>query len=431
MSRTFKLTHLFSVIAAFAITFSPFPSILHAANIPPESVYYTMAPAPETNDYRLIQTPNNLALNWQNGQSARRSVVTTCSDGVQTSGAKYRICLPAEWNGSLFVYAHGYVAFNEPLKIPDEAEQVGTALNEQGYAFATTSYSVNGLAVLQGLADITDLVNIVKTKHGALKKTYILGFSEGGLITTLAIERHPNLFDGGLAMCGPIGDFGLQINTVADFRVVFDYFYPNLIAGTAISVPQSEINTFSSSFRQVVLSLAIISQPTKLQQVLDVTKAPIDATATTLISRTAQTVGGLLWYSVYATNDAREKLGGQPYDNFTRQYKGSSNDTALNANVARFKAENKALQEVEAHYQTSGNLTRPLVIMHTTGDPIVPYQHQLLYQKKVLQIEKQTMLSAIAVERYGHCNFTREEIVMGVGRLAGATVYLPLAIKVD
>ena len=43
-------------------------------------------------------------------------------DGVQSSGALYRVCMPdGSWNGKLVVYAHGYVAFNEPLKVPDDS----------------------------------------------------------------------------------------------------------------------------------------------------------------------------------------------------------------------------------------------------------------------------------------------------------------------
>jgi hypothetical protein len=32
------------------------------------------------------------------------------------------------------------------------------------------------------------------------------------------------LYLGGLAICGPIGDFGQQINYWGDFRALYDYF---------------------------------------------------------------------------------------------------------------------------------------------------------------------------------------------------------------
>lgn len=374
---------------------------------------------------QLLIAPNKVALHLPtlNHTAAPHA----CKEGTQSSGAKYRICMPAgAWNKILVMYAHGYVAYNEPIAITSEAEQLGKYLNEQGYAFAATSYSVNGLAIKQGIADEVELAKMFKASNGSPNKTYIVGFSEGGLITTLAVERHPNVFDGGLAMCGPIGDFHTQTSYFGDFRVVFDYFFPGVIAGTAISIPQSEIDTFNSRQNVIATTLLLFLQPVKRQQLLDVTKVPIDSTPSQVLSSTTASIGGLLFYSVFATNDANRKLGGQPYTNAGKQYQGSTNDSDLNAKVARYTADVTATAEIDANYQTTGNLTRPLVVMHTTDDPIVPFVHQTLYQTKVANAGKGNMLLAIPIQRYGHCSFTAEEIAAGLARLAGMTVFLPL-----
>lgn len=82
-------------------------------------------------------------------------------DGDQASGAKYRICMPTlpPWNGDLVVYAHGYVAYNEPVAIPEDQLMVGNVslpdvINAFGYASATTSYYTNGLAVRAAIPDL-------------------------------------------------------------------------------------------------------------------------------------------------------------------------------------------------------------------------------------------------------------------------------------
>jgi pimeloyl-ACP methyl ester carboxylesterase len=134
------------------------------------------------------------------------------------------MCLPASgWNGDLVVFAHGYIAFNQPLAfqnltLPDGSTSLPTLVQSLGYAFATTSYRENGLAVLPGLDDIRELVTTFRTDHGIPRHTYLVGASEGGLVTTLLVERSPQLFRGGLAACGPIGDFPQQINYIGDFR---------------------------------------------------------------------------------------------------------------------------------------------------------------------------------------------------------------------
>jgi len=183
------------------------------------------------------------------------SVLMACGpDGTQASGAIYRICMPSftPWNGDLIVYAHGYMAPNQPVHIPEDQLKLqdGTSVPNiatlLGYAFATTSYSVNGLAVQPALVDLVDLVRIFKAGHTGLKHVLLVGVSEGGLITTLAVEKYPNVFHGGLAGCGPIGDFQSQGNYLGDFRVIFDYFFPGLMPGTAISIPEAALDTWDA-----------------------------------------------------------------------------------------------------------------------------------------------------------------------------------------
>jgi pimeloyl-ACP methyl ester carboxylesterase len=150
----------------------------------------------------------------------------------------YLICLP--WPPTtpppqfdLVVFAHGYVPPNE-TSMTKYIEQMilsdGTFLpslaNSLGYAFASTSYTKNGLAVREGLADTVRLIKHFEQQYPGVRYVYLVGASEGGLITTLAAEQ-PSPIDGGLALCGPIGSFRGQINYWGDFRVLFDYFYPH------------------------------------------------------------------------------------------------------------------------------------------------------------------------------------------------------------
>src|SRR5215218_3329745 len=46
--------------------------------------------------------------------------LANCEEGLQVNGATYRICMPQTWNGHLVVYAHGYVAPNPPVGLPED-----------------------------------------------------------------------------------------------------------------------------------------------------------------------------------------------------------------------------------------------------------------------------------------------------------------------
>ena len=151
------------------------------------------------------------------------------------------------------VYAHGYVPANQPTGIPEDQLRLGgtyipDAANFLGYAFATTGYSINGLAVKDGIVDLVDLVQIFRSQHPTLKRALLVGVSEGGLITTLGPELYPNVFAGGLVACGPIGDFRRQVNDVADFRVAFDYFFAGLIPGSPVSISAPLVDSWTTSY---------------------------------------------------------------------------------------------------------------------------------------------------------------------------------------
>jgi pimeloyl-ACP methyl ester carboxylesterase len=340
-------------------------------------------------------------------------VPSNCEAGEQANGALYLICVPdgQEWNGDLLIYAHGYVAFNEPLALPDLELPSGLfipdIINALGYAFATTSYSTNGLAVLEGVEDVKDLVDIFTVAHAQPNFVYLFGASEGGIITTLAVEQFPGVFDGGLAACGPIGDFRQQITYWGDFRAVFDAFFPDVIPGSPVEIPAEVIENWGTIYAPNILQ-AIEANLGATIQILRVTDAPVDWKNPITVNAT---VLELLWYNVFATNDGIEKLNGQPFDNLNRIYTGSANDLLLNLVVERFAADPDAIDEIEAHYQTSGELVSPLLTIHTSGDPIVPYRHAPLYRAKVIESGSSSLYGNIPFVRYGHCSFTVKELV--------------------
>jgi len=317
------------------------------------------------------------------------------------------------WNGSLVVYAHGYVAFNEPIGIPEsqltlpDGTSLPTLLNSLGFAFAMSSYSTNGLAVLQGIQDSADVVSIFTRVVGPPRRVYLGGPSEGGIITALSIERHPEVWHAGLAACGAIGSFAMEIGYLGDFRVLFDYFFPGILPGTAAQIPSDLIANWDSIYVPKIKA-AVAANPATTLQLLRVSKAPTGQEPTTI----EETVESILWYSTFSTNDATSKLGGLPYDNSTRVYTGSSDDARLNSTVARFTASPAALNEMKANYETTGKLTRPLVSIHTTGDQILPIWHESLFNLKNLLSGTSNRHVYLPVVRYGHCNLNAFEVLV-------------------
>ncbi len=348
----------------------------------------------------------------------------------QNSPAVYRICRPPSWwgdNGDLVIWAHGYVDVRQPVAIPEDqlcmenGLCIPDLLNFLGFNFATTSYAVNGLAVLPAIEDVIELVDLYTQEFGAPEHVLIVGASEGGLITTLSVEQHSDVFDGGLATCGPIGDFRRQINYFGDFRALFDYFFPGLIPGSPVQIPPDLLPIWESYYEANVAPVVFDpANRSALKQLLRVSGAPYQAGDSATMQTTVQDV---LWYSTLATNNAAEVLTGQPFGNTARWYSGSLDDAALNAGVARFAADPAALQQIKAHYQTSGVLSVPLVTLHTTLDQQVPYWHENLYLRKTIASGAWPLLHVNypPTVGYGHCAFGTADVLGAFGLLAAKT----------
>ncbi len=325
------------------------------------------------------------------------------------------VCQPAQWNGILVVYAHGYVAPQDPtvsaLGISqqeiDALTPVIPVLLSQGFAFAVTGYSKRGYAVEPAGDNLEQLVSFYQSQLGTPLKVYLVGASEGGLITTMQLEKHPEMYAGGLAMCGPVGGMPYQVKYLGDFRVVFDYFFDDVFPFGASNVPDTAWQSWGTD--TALIANAIGSQPNRTKQLYDVTQAarnPQD-----LAGSSITTAVGDLWYSIWGTPDLLATTGGQPFDNRLTWYSGSSNDRKLNRQVERVASSDGARAYVKSFYQTTGQLTKPLVTLHNLYDPAVPFRHELFYAGLVLLHGQASNLVVLPVPGYGHCSFTQQQVL--------------------
>ena len=396
------------------------------------------------------------------------SLGATFTEG-QLNGAKYCIIYPPnpKWNKDLVVFAHGYVFADptNPSKQPEipwdqvirgDLNLPGILVN-LGYAFAISGYRKDGLAVLEGLQDTVALVNYIKGTKNSVRRVFITGASEGGLITTLALQKYPKLFAGGLSTCGPIGDFQQQVNYWGNFRVTFDQAFPFALRYPDLSpvplpipYPRSTpvfidptvmglwgTDTAPGPVGQIVGAM-VQSQPAAVDALLAATGAPYDpADPTTKLA----TIAGLLTYNVMATDEARWELSGNPpvpiaqvplmYGTLQSSNLGNplSYTELVNGVPVTTQADESALTEIANDYQTSGKLSRQLVVMHNTGDPIVPFWHVKLFTKKVLQAGSLGKLSVIPIASYGHCNFTPAEAVFAFYTMVLRSTLLPFSMN--
>jgi pimeloyl-ACP methyl ester carboxylesterase len=334
------------------------------------------------------------------------------------------ICIPPDWNGQLVMYAHGYVAPQLPLSLPVNELTVDgvfipSAFIAQRFAFATTSFHKNGVAIEQGGEDLNRLLREFKSMvpPGSLDRVYIVGGSEGGLIAVRLLEHFPGNYSGGLAVCAPLGGSSAFLKNVYDFRVVFDYFFPSVFTYPpnqpgeqpfgAFGTPQDAFLFWQSVYVPRIIA-ALTGNLLATLQLFSVTKAVVDPTDPTTAIETALS---LLAYPIFGANDLITTAGGIPYDNRSTTYRGSANDAALNAGVERIQSDERARAYARRFYEPTGNLHDPLVTLHNLFDPLVPFQHEIEYSFRVAKKRRSELLAVQFSSSYGHCEFTAEEVI--------------------
>src|SRR5215203_4609794 len=123
-------------------------------------------------------------------------------------GAPYRIRVPANWNGTLLVYAHGYRdKADHPGEVDNRAADVAPnaaladALLALGYALAGSAYRDNGWEVEGGIHDTKDLAVYFRDNITQPDRTLLWAFSLGTVIAFDSMERFGGIYDGALCAC--------------------------------------------------------------------------------------------------------------------------------------------------------------------------------------------------------------------------------------
>lgn len=319
----------------------------------------------------------------------------------EIDGAKFRIDVPEGWNGGLVMYCHGYSP--RPGSFGAAAPPVAGIFLKEGYAVAQSGYAAGGWAIEEAMADTQALRRYFSRKYGAPKETYVTGHSMGGFLTMALLESFPNDYDGGLALCGPLAPASWFMTRRAfDLRVVFDYFFPGALPNP-VKIPADFV---LSPARNGAIEKLLDSKPEQ--------SAAVRRWAS--LRNNKETAATLVFFT-YLLKELEERAGGNPFDNRNTIYDGSGDDDALNDHAVRYRSEPRAMAYLERYYTPTGRLTRPMLAIHTTYDPLVPPWTPNMYQILAERADSDQFFVQQYVKRAGHCAIQPEEIGRGFQQL--------------
>ena len=311
---------------------------------------------------------------------------STIDKGV-INGAAFYIEIPAEWNRGLVLYTHGYTiaGARPPNQDSPRMKGVRDVFLSRGFAFAASDYSVQGWAVKEAIEDTEALRRYFVSKHGAPANTYITGHSMGGHIAMAIIERYPEVYQGAMPMCGPLGAAIDFFNTgVFDMLVTFEALFPDTIG----SPYEPTVDTGTK------VKAAIAAAPERATRYAH------------RFGRTVEQLPGALGLYHAIIGELKQRAGGEPFDNRNRIYVGFGDDVALNRSVKRYTANPSARDYVRQYATPTGRISDPVLTIHTTSDALVLGSDVTAYEVPAALAGTSDKFVARFVEANGHCNFT-------------------------
>lgn len=327
--------------------------------------------------------------------------------------AGYRMEVPASWNGSLVLYAHGYAGAGAELRV--QMPSLRGHLIASGFAWAASSYRENGYVPGIGAKDTHALGELFSERIGEPDRVYITGHSMGGHITGVAIEQWPNAYVGALPMCGVMGD-----------NELFDYFQDvylvaeTLVHGTAAVPMPSDYATVGRPATIAALGGVAPGFPFTLSPLGEKLKAAIEQLTggdrPTFDQSWRLQNGGGFAMTVAGTGDGRENL--DTVYQFDADPALTAEEQAFNDLIVRVAAEPQYRHpnglggmpgSTAVSPPISGKISIPVLSIHTIGELFVPFHMEQIYARRVAEQGRSGLLVSRAIRDGIHCNFTTQE----------------------
>lgn len=391
-------------------------------------------------------TPTDTPTATATATATNTTVTVSTPPAVYTGtlqGAAYKIEMPANWNGALALYSHGFTAPGSPNPATDATDALsGRWLTDHGYAIAGSSYSQTGWAVADAFHDQMALLDYFTTKFGAPKRVIAWGVSMGGLITAGLIQKYPDRFAGAVPMCGVLGgtvglgngglDAGFAFATLnaGDHPPVLTHIYiPQGNASLAVQELDDAQSTAQGRARNA-MTAALYDVPGWFSEAspepsssdyamqeqnqylwLKNVLFPLDFAERAELEQRA---GGNGSWNI-GVDYAAELQKSKDYDEVKALYAAAGLD--LNAdlqklqNAPRVTPEQGPVKYLSDNIIFNGKISMPVLTMHTTGDGFVPVENEQAYADVVNAAGNGALLRQTYIHRAGHCTFTPAEVI--------------------
>lgn len=348
-------------------------------------------------------------------------------------GVEYRIRVPANWNRTLLVYAHGTqdgppAVELAPVAEPPVTPSLEDRLLAQGFALAGAGYPNNDKIGIQSTLNLT---KYFKHEISNPDRIIVWGSSLGGLLTAKLLEDHPGVFDGGIANCGPLAGDAMDNDWSLAFGLAYSagYGWPDSLWG-----PLPDLRDGLDFWTEVA---PYVNWPAtdpdygKWEFIRRILQLPWEA-FWGVDPQTGNVLFGMgMWKATAMRSRLEQEAGGPvaqnrgvvysltPQDKIDLAALGVDADASLAYMNARTNVEASphALRYLREWGIPDGRLERPLLTMHAIFDGLAVVANEGVYASRVAEARSSHHLVQAYVNTVGHCSFTIDQYLSTVAAM--------------
>lgn len=351
----------------------------------------------------------------------------------EIEGAPFRIQVPERWNGTLIVFVHGYRdKADHPGEVDDrsaddpQAQQV-LAL---GYALASSALRDNGWAVREGVLDVKYLTRFFRENVATPERTILAGFSMGSVITLASMERDGGrLYDGAVAGCAVGAGASRTWDLTADLLLGYDVIFGVPASWGAVADVRDDLDFEAEVVPKLLPEIANPRNFGLFEFIRLVTGTPgtgiIPPPPTAPQPFYPRWILAGMKYSTEYRAELERRSGGPVVQNLNHTYSLTFEEKAYLALLgvdaepllaAMNARTNISADPVARNYPVrnadyTGNISRPVLTLHTVIDELVPVSQESAYRETIAAANRESLLYQTYTNGIGHCNFSPDQLL--------------------
>lgn len=379
--------------------------------------------------------------------AAQADTVSQSYSGTLADGATWVADVPANWNGTMILFSHGYssmVAQNAPNAATKKD------LLAAGYAMVGSSYSGPSLwALSSAVDDQFGSLEAIGKIVGEPRRTIAWGQSMGGLVSALETQKAHGRIDGTLTTCGLVAG-ALNLN---NYQLAGEYAVSRLLApkpiqlvdyknadeATAAVAALNQATTDAQGTPQgrarIALAAALVNEPTWYTGAA----APGPRAYEAQEVQQQQALVGPGWNRYAGARPQIELAAGgnsswtagvdfaaalassTHADQVRALYRAAGldlrTDLATLTRDADIHADPKAVATLGRTSMVTGHLAVPELNIHTIHDQLVPVEQENWYARQVKRAGSGNLLRQAYINGTGHCAFQPAETIAALHAL--------------